>query len=209
MEVRRALRLYLKSPLNLALAGAAGGLLLLTLLFAPAALPLAAPLVAIAYAGLTAALFLSRRGAQAVAAEAEEERRRRILERIGRFRELRERIAYLRIGEEEMRKAVEHFLLVSGEYLDRAAELAVYSPPCNQAIEEVLEIVQIYLKELDESATERRYAVRDPRDFADYQERTLAAVRERARLIKEKAVEFFDELTPEERMRVLEEMEDL
>lgn len=38
MEVRRALSLYLKSPLNLALAGAAGGIVLLALLFAPGGL---------------------------------------------------------------------------------------------------------------------------------------------------------------------------
>ncbi len=209
MKVSQALVLFLKSRLHLTLVGVLGGAVLLTLVLAPQSLAMVAPFALVLYAIGAGMLFLSRRGARAVVDEAEEERQKKVLARIDRFRELRDRISFQRIGDGEVRQAVEYFLLVSGEYLERCNELVSYSPECNQAIEEALEIVRIYQKGLDESSTERRYTADAPPAFAEYRERTVAALRERARQIKEKSVEFFDELTPEERLRVLEEMDDL
>ena len=209
MKLSRALGLFLKSRLHLTLLAVLGGAVLVTLLLAPESLAMVAPFALVLYAIVAALLLLSGRGAQAVVDEAEEERRRRVLERLDQVRGLRDRLSFLRLGDEEVRRAVEHFLLVSGEYLERCNELVSYAPPCNQAIAEALEIVQAYQQGLDGAATERRYAVDDPRAFAEYRERTVAALRERARLVQEKSLEFFDELTPEERLRVLEELDDL
>ena len=209
MKLYRALGLFLKSRLHLTLLAVLGGAVLVTLLLAPESLAMVAPFALLLYAVGAGLLLLSGRGARAVVDEAEEERAKRVLARLDHFRELRDRLSYLRIGDEEVRRAVEHFLLVSGEYLERCNELVAYAPACNQAIEEALEIVQVYQQGLDGAATGRRYAVDDPRAFAEYEERTIAALRERTRLVQEKAVEFFDELTPEERLRVLEELDDL
>jgi hypothetical protein len=208
MQIRRALGLYLKSRLNITLASVTGGAILLCLLFAPASFALVAPLALLLYVVATAVLLFSGRGASAVSVGEEAERRRRIMARVERFRELRERIGRLRIGDPEMRQAIEYFLLVSGEYLEGCAELVTYSPECNRRIEEVQEVVQIYLKELDESSTERRFQVRDPHDFADYRERTISGIKERALFIKQKALEAFDRLSPEEQLRILEELEE-
>jgi len=113
--------------------------------------------ILLAWAGLTVALFFSRRGAREIVAESDEGRRKMMQEKIRHFADVRERISVLRLGDERMAKAIEYFLLESGSYLQKCRELSLISPFANERIERVLEICQVYLGERDESATEKRY----------------------------------------------------
>jgi hypothetical protein len=216
MPVKNPFLLYLRSRLNSVLSVAAASLVVLSLLFLrPYALvPIA--VIFLAYAALTGALFFSRRGAQEVVAESEEDRQEKIARKIGASAGTRERIAVLRIGDERMAKAIEYFLQESGSYLEKCRELSSYSPLANERIERVLEICQVFLGERDEAATARRYEVNAESPAhgvpaaapaADPAEQFARDIIDCARVIKERTTEDLLGLSGEERLAIMKELE--
>jgi len=157
MPTKNPLLLFVRSRLFAALAAAGAALVVLALIFLRpyALLPILG--VIIVWLAVSTALFFSRRGAQEIVQESEEDRLSRIRKKIAGFEELRERISVLRIPDEKVSKAIEYFLLESGTYLEKCRELSLYSPLANERIERVLEICQVYLGEKDEQSTARRY----------------------------------------------------
>ena len=159
MPIQRPFLLYLRSRFHLALAFSAAGLVVLSLLLLrPHAV---VPIVAILaiYVLLTGALFFTRRGAREVVTESDEDRAKLVRQKIARYEELRQRISVLRLGSDEMARAIELFLQESGSYLQKCRELSAYSPLANERIERVMEICQVFLGERDETATGRRYGL--------------------------------------------------
>ena len=230
MPVKNPFLLYLRSRLNFVLSIVAASLVVLSLLLlGPYALvPIA--VILLAYAALTWALFFSRRGAQEVVAESEDDRRKEIGRKIDASAAKRERIAVLRIGDERMAKAIEYFLQESGTYLEKCYELSSYSPFANERIERVLEICQVFLGERDEAATARRYDIRveggtpahdvreersisaqdvpsEPEASSDPGERLARDITECARVIKERTTEDLLGLSGEERLAIMKELE--
>jgi hypothetical protein len=159
MPVHHPFLLFLRSRLHLGLASGAGILLLAALLFLRPFAIIPILVVLTVYAALTGALFFSRRGAREVVAEQDEDRARKVREKIAAISAVRERISVLRIGDEGMARAIELFLQESGSYLDKCRELVTYSPLANERIERVRDICQVYLGEKDEEATDRRYGL--------------------------------------------------
>jgi hypothetical protein len=220
MPVRNPLLLYLRSRLNSVLSAVAASLIVLSLLFLRPYALVPAAVILLAYLALTGALFFSRRGAREVVAESEEDRQKKIAQKIGASAATRERIAVLRIGDERMAKAIEYFLQESGSYLEKCRELSSYSPLANERIERVLEICQVFLGERDEAATARRYEVRVERDIpahevpgvsgapaADPGEQFARDITECARVIKERTTEDLLGLSGEERLAIMKELE--
>ena len=128
MAVQKPFLLYLRSRLNVtvivvSLAALAAGLAL----FRGNALPVLGAVAAL-YAAATALLFLSRRGAGAVVAEADRDRAAADRRKIDEAAAVRQRISVLRLGDEDLRLAVENFLLVSGQYLEKARAAGAWSP---------------------------------------------------------------------------------
>jgi hypothetical protein len=210
MPVKNPFRLYLRSRLNITLSIIGGSLIVLSLVLFGSNGLLSAALLLVVYAAVTALLFYSRRGAREVVAESEEDRQKRIREKIDGYARTRERIAVLRIGDEKVGKAVEYFLLESGEYLQKCRELSSYSPQANERIERVLEICQVFLGELDESSTALRYNTA-PRGAAesreDFSARTAGDVMECASLIKERALRDLEGVSEKERLAIMKELE--
>lgn len=200
--------LYFRSNLNLAVAAAAAALVILAFLFAPPYGPGVLAVAVSAYAVVTAFLLFSGKGAREIVGEEEEDRGKAVRAKTAHYAALRERLSVLRIGDEEVRKALEYFLLVSGEYLAACGELAGRSPAADAEIEKVLELCQIFLGEADESSTERRYEVKDGGEFQDYGRRTAAAIRESAAVVKKRTDTDLRGLTRGERMGIIEEMGD-
>jgi hypothetical protein len=159
MPIQRPFLLYLRSRFHLVLALSAAGLVVLSLLFLRPYALLPIVLVAVLYVVLAGALFFTRRGAREVVAESEEDRLKAIGQKIARYEELRQRISVLRLGSDEMARAIELFLQESGSYLQKCRELSAYSPLANERIERVMEICQVFLGERDETATGRRYGL--------------------------------------------------
>jgi hypothetical protein len=166
MPIQRPFLLYLRSRFHLVLALSAAGLVVLSLLFLRPYALLPTVLIAVLYVVLTGALFFTRRGAREVVAESEEDRVKAIGQKIARYEELRQRISVLRLGSDEMARAIELFLQESGSYLQKCRELSGYSPLANERIERVLEICQVFLGERDETATGRRYGLPGTPDAA-------------------------------------------
>jgi hypothetical protein len=166
MPITRPFLLYLRSRFHLALALSAAGLAVLSLLFLrPHAL---VPIVVIlaVYVLLTGAMFFTRRGAREVVAESDEDRAKLVRQKIARYEDLRQRVSVLRLGSDEMARAIELFLQESGSYLQKCRDLSAYSPIANDRIERVLEICQVFLGERDETATGRRYGLPGTPDAA-------------------------------------------
>jgi hypothetical protein len=208
MPVQRPFLLYLRSRLNLALSAAGALLIVLCLVFLRsfAAVPVLA--VCLAYAGLTFALFFSRRGAREVVAARDEDRQRQTREKIAHFAEIRERISVLRLGDERMGKAIEYFLLESGAYLEKCRELSLVSPLANERIERVLEICQVFLGERDEGATGKRYHVAEAGQEGDPAEGLARDIIECATVIKARATEDLLGGSGEERLAIMKELEE-
>ncbi len=204
--MKSPLLLYVRSRLNIVLAISCAALAGAALLFGGwgkvAALGLAA-----AYLLATSLILFSRRGAREIVAESEEDRLKAVHEKIDAHRTIRDRVAVLRIRDEEVRKAVEYFLLVSGSYLEKCRELATYSPEANERIARVLEICQVFLGEMDESSTEKRYGQGSVDGALDLARKPAASILECATTIKEKTVEDLLGATGAEKLAIMEELE--
>ena len=206
MPIQRPFLLYLRSRLHLAIAASAAGLVVLSALFLrPRALVPIVVILAI-YAVLTGALFFTRRGAREVVAENDEDRLKMVRQKITKYEQVRDRISVLRLGSEEMGRAVELFLQESGSYLEKCRQLSAYSPLANERIERVLEICQVYLGERDEEATGRRYGVPGTPDGAPAQSLAKDIV-ECAAVIKQRTTEDLLGMSGKERLQIMKELE--
>lgn len=211
MPVKKPFLLYLRSRLNIIVSSVAAGLFLLFLLFFGSWGTIASLAVLLVYILVTALLFFSRRGASEVVAEGEEDRQKGIRAKLDKYTSVRDRIAVLRIGADEMREAVEYFLLVSGDYLQKCRGLASYSPEANERIERALEICQVFLGEMDETSTEKRYGIAGKAEDESpeaFSARTVEAMRECASVIKDRAVRDLEGLSGAERLAIMKELED-
>ena len=209
MPIKRPFLLYLRSRLNLGLSIAGGCLILLSLLLLRpyAAIPILA--VVLAWAALTGALFFSRRGAQEVVTESEQDRMKKVREKIAGFEAIRDRISVLRIGDERIARAIELFLQESGSYLEKCRELSSYSPLANERIERVLEICQVFLGERDEDSTDRRYGAKTPAENGeDLGEKFARDIMECATVIRDRVTEDLLGQSGEEHLSIMKELEE-
>jgi hypothetical protein len=207
MAVKNPFLLYLRSRLNVIVAVASLALAVAGLAFFRGRAIAAIGGAAVLYALVTAILFFSRRGAAEVVAEADEDRAASIRKKIDEAAAIRSRLAVLRLGDEELRLAVENLLLVSGQYLERARASGTWSPHANDRIRQALEVCQIYLGEKDESSTEKRYGTADGDEAADVRGRSIAAIRGCAAAIRTHTLNDLAGLDGTERLGIIEEME--
>jgi len=208
MPIMRPFSLYLRSRFHLTLALAAAALVVLSIVFLRPHLLVPIALIVVAYAVLTGALFFTRRGAKEVVAESEEDRLRKVREKISRYASLRDRISVLRLGDERMSRAVELFLQESGAYLEKCRELDAYSPLANERIDRVLEICQVFLGELDESATGRRYGLPGSGGEAAPAEKFAQDIVECATVVRQRTTEDLLGISGEERLSIMKELEE-
>jgi hypothetical protein len=208
MQARSPFRLYLRSRLNAIVAAASGVLLVAGLVFfrGNAAAAIAGALVV--YAAATAALFFSRRGAREVVAKRDEDTRAANLAKVEEAAKARERLAVMRLGDEEVRRGVELVLLVSGQYIEKAREVGMYSPRANDAIRRALEICQAFVGELDEQSTEHRYGTADGDEAANVRGRSIEALKGCAAEIRARSLDDLGGADGTEQLAVIEEMEE-
>ena len=114
-------------------------------------------LLTLLYISVTAMVFVSRRGAREIVQERDEDREREDLEKIREAESTRRRLAVLRIGDEWVRRELEHFVLVSGEILETCRQRKKPVPQVKAEIEDVFSSCSTYLRDLDRLSTSRRY----------------------------------------------------
>jgi len=207
MNKKNLILFYSRSTLNIILSVTtiiliAGSTLLLEGLF-KALIPIC---LFILYIITTIIILTSRYGAKGILNEQEEDRVKKVKKIITQYREMRDRISFLRIGDEDLHKSIEYFLLVSGQYFNKCREVVSYSPEANRKIEEVLQVCQIYLEEYDERLIEKKYNVEDDENFMEYNERAINTIKDAAEIIKKKIKNDFSDLTSKEKFEIIEEM---
>ncbi len=208
MPVQRPFLLFLRSRLHLVLALSAAGLIVISLLLLRSRALVPSLVVLIVYAALTGGLFFSNRGAKEIVAESEEDRLKKVRQKIESLAAVRERISVLRLGDARISKALEYFLQESGSYLDTCRQLDAYSPLANERIERVRDICQVYLGERDDDATGRRYGLPGSgRDEAPA-ESFARDIMECAGVIRARTTEDLLGMSGKERLSIMKELEE-
>jgi hypothetical protein len=209
MKMKKLLHYYLRSKINIFLSLFFVAAAVTSGFFLQGLLRIVIPLGCVfTYIIASCLLLFSRRGAQEIVSVKDEDRLRRTEQTIARYENMRERMSVLRVGDTDVRKAIEYFLLISGTYLEKCRELKSYSPAANHALEEALAVCQLYLEELDESSTEKRYAVHDKEDFTTYKQKTIKNIKALSQTIKEKMTQDIEGLSRQERFEVMEELKE-
>lgn len=210
MPPKNPFSLYLRSRLSLTLALGAAVLAVLAVAFLREHSLAPVIVVIIVYAGVTTAVFFSRRGAREIVRESEQDRLARTRARTAEVERVRERISVLRLGNERLARAIEYFLQESGSYLEKCRELSSYSPLANERIERVLEICQVFLGERDEESTGRRYGVPGESGAASDEaaEGFARDIMDCARVIRERTVEDLLGVSDAQRLSISKELED-
>ncbi|MBN2444238.1 MAG: hypothetical protein JXJ04_22950 [Spirochaetales bacterium] len=207
MSKKNTILLYGRSTLNLIISIITVGLIASSMLLFKDAFRIIVPVVIFfSYLVITIKILSSKHGAKEILIEQEEDRINKVNKIITQYREMRDRIAFLRIGDEEVKKAINFFLLISGNYFNKCKELLTYSPEANRKIEEILELCQIYLEEYDEEITEIKFNMEDDDRVEQYKERTVKAIFDAAEIIKNKMKDDFSGITRSEKFEIIEEM---
>jgi hypothetical protein len=159
------------------------------------------------YIIITIIMIFSKRGAKIIVNEFEEDQNKEINNKIKHYEEIRNKISFLRIKDADFNKVIQLFLLNSGKYIDECKKKILYSPEANQKIEDVLEICQIYLEELDDSSTNKRYDL-DNDEFTNYKEETIKSIKNAAIFINEKMETDLGGLVNEDKLKIMDELSD-
>lgn len=116
------------------------------------------------------------------------------------------RLATLRVPDPAVSKLVELVAMQAGLFLGACDKTRQRNPLAEEAIDQSLELVDLYLKELDDASTERRYSLPDNDPFADARERVAAALRDKAQILERARLDLEGGLEREDRMSIKEQI---
>jgi len=119
----------------------------------------------------------------------------------------RQNLARMRIADAAVAEAAQLVILAAGEYLEACKYELSDDPVADAALDDAAEIVDIFLKEMDEAATEKRFGLKDSDPFIDARDRVIAALKEKAALLRERRIQIDGGLPASGRMSVREEIE--
>lgn len=204
-STRDFLRWYVRSPLGMAalVASAAAGA---GIGLAGVALPAAVGIGAGTFLAASAIAFASGAGAKAAVRERERDLDASLAAGIAAAAKDRDRIAALRVRDPEVASASAAFALAFGEYLDACRREGTRDPRADDAAREVLEALTAYLRELDGTATERRFDLPDADPFPEAKARTLAFLKERTAYVRERRLSVDGGLGGSDKLAIREEL---
>jgi hypothetical protein len=145
-------------------------------------------------------------GQRAASAEGDREATGRAAERIAAAAEARSRLALLRLPGGKVADARDLLVLEAGRLAESFARSGAYDPQAAQAVHDALALVDSWMKERDEASTERRFGLPDADPFPQAEERTAAALREKAALIASRRAAASGEIPPADLMAIEEEL---
>jgi hypothetical protein len=206
MKIRDILASYVKSPLAAISAGACLVLGSAALFALGSSLLLGLAVGSVAWAVFSAVVIQTKIGAMAVVSVRSLDEVKKTQAAIIEAARNGERIARLRLPDPEVAKTVEYLALCSGEYVEACQKAMSHSPAADERIADSLDLINIFLKELDEASTEKRYRLPDADPFADAKGRVQSALMENARLIREERIRLDGGLPAEALMRAKEEL---
>ncbi|MBN1241196.1 MAG: hypothetical protein JXA15_00655 [Spirochaetales bacterium] len=204
MDLRGYARNFLASPLGLGTAAAAALVAFGTWQIAGWIAGLVAG--SAAYIAANALALATGLGPKAAAREAERRMANDNREALAVARASRDRLATLRVADADVSKAVSLCALRASAYLAACEKSGVRDPRADHAVEDCVHLVALYLEELDDASTEKRYDLADDAPFADAKSRVLAALAERAALLDRAALDAAGGHAPVDRMAAREEL---
>jgi hypothetical protein len=155
MKIKKAILLYARSRLNGYITLIYLAVFLVSLLAAAGALFLL--LITCAYLAISGYVLFSRRGADAIVFEKNQDIDHETAAKLKDAEKTRKRISVLRVRDDEVRKALELFLLVSGDLIEASVRESKYLPQLKAELDDVLSACTFYMQGLDSVSTTRRY----------------------------------------------------
>ncbi len=206
MELKRALGAYARTPLAIIslLASLGAGALVTGLSGFSIPIGLAGGLAF--WLGLSFALVQTGAGAKAILARTGAEEKARTLAFIEETEGFLSRLKVLRLPDPEASKALAFLVQSAGEYVASCRSTGSRSPEADARIADAIDVVDLYLKELDDASTEKRFGQADANPFENAKSRVLAVLAENARFVRDERVKLDGGLTPAERMAIKEEL---
>lgn len=121
-------------------------------------------------------------------------------------KETRKRLAAMRVPDAEVKAALELVATRGASYLSACLGAQSRDPLADDALAGSLSLADIYLKELDGAATERRFALPDGDPFPESRARVLAALKANAAILEKAALDLSGGLSPADRMVIKESL---
>jgi len=205
MNSRDFARRYARSPWGIGSAFLAlgAGLLAAALGASPVAGMGAGVAVLGACLGLSLATGL---GQKAAVVEAERDSLARASDRMRLVAEARARLEALRLPAGEVARARDLAALEAGRLGETFARSGAYDPEAAQAVLDCLEIVDAWMRERDQAATERRFDLPDADPFPEAERRSAAAIREKAAIVARRRAAAAGDIPPADLVAIEEEL---
>jgi hypothetical protein len=116
-------------------------------------------------------------------------------------------LSYQRIIDSDISGRVSYIVQKAGRYIELAKEAGTVDPLANAALENCRNIINIYLKEIDDDSSEKRFRMDDLDPFEKAKERTLAALDREAAVIKDALTALDPDSRGNEKLSVMEDLE--
>lgn len=183
MKIKKALLLYARSRINGYITISYIVIFAVSLLTTTGALfPL---LITCAYLIISGYVFFSRRGAAAIVFEKDQDIDRATSAKLKEAEETRRRISFLRVRDDEVRKALELFLLVSGELIEASVREKKYLPQSKAELDDVLSACTFYMHGLNSASSSRRYDSGKDVKKEEIKTKTIELIRKSALQLKD------------------------
>lgn len=183
MKIKKALLLYARSRVNGYITIGYIAVFLVSLLTTTGALfPL---IVTCAYLIISAYVLFSRRGAAAIVFEKDQDIDRETSAKLKVAEKTRRRISFLRIQDDKVRKALQLFLLVSGELIEASVRENKYLPQSKAALDDVLSACTFYMRGLNSVSTSRRFDSGADGKKEEIKAKTIELIRKSALQLKD------------------------
>jgi len=206
MELKRALGAYARTPLAIISLFASLGAGALVTGLSGVSIPIGLAGGLAFWLGLSFALVQTGAGAKAILAQTGAEEKARTLAFIEEAEGFLSRLKVLRLPDPEAGKALAFLIQSAGEYVASCRASGSRSPAADARIAAAIDVVALYLKELDDASTEKRFGQADANPFEGAKSRVLEALAESARFIRDERVKLDGGLTPADRMAIKEEL---
>lgn len=120
--------------------------------------------------------------------------------------ENRDKLKFLRISDPEIKAKVFYLVQKAGNYIELAEAQKTIQPFAHEAMENSLNILSIFLNEIDDDSAEKRFGMTDMNPFENVKKRTLEALDTEAVKIKDAIIRLGGGTEGTEKMSVLEDL---
>ena len=143
---------------------------------------------------------------RAAVAEIDREFREKADARLAEAGAARKRLATMRIADPAVAQARDLLVLEAGRLVEDCGRAHTYDPEAVQAVIDGPELVDAWLKEADESSTERRFGLPDANPFPEAARRTAEALAAKAAIVSAGRAAAVGQIRGADRIAIEEEL---